>query len=76
MTHQHLLINAVHPEEFRVAIVEGQTLSGFFIETAARGKYVGNIYKGTVVHVQPSLQAAFVDYGTERNGFLPLPEIH
>lgn len=76
MSHQHLLINAVHPEEFRVAIVEGQTLNGFFIETAGRGKYVGNLYKGTVVHVQPSLQAAFVDYGMERNGFLPLSEIH
>lgn len=76
MSHQHLLINAVHPEEFRVAIVEGRTLNGFFIETAARGKYVGNLYKGTVVHVQPSLQAAFVDYGMERNGFLPLSEIH
>ena len=76
MSQQQLLINAIFPEELRVAIVEGQTLSGFFIETAARGKQVGNLYKGVVVHVQPSLQAAFVDYGARRNGFLPLSEIH
>lgn len=76
MSAQHLLINALHPEEFRVAIVEGQSLEGFFIETASRGKVVGNIYKGTVVHVQPSLQAAFINYGAERNGFLPFSEIH
>ncbi len=76
MTQQHLLINAVHPEEFRVAIVENRQLEGFFIETATRGRYVGNLYKGTIVHVQPSLQAAFVDYGGDKNGFLPLQEIH
>jgi ribonuclease E len=76
MTPQHLLINSVHPEEFRVALVTGQSLNGFFIETDSRGKFVGNIYKGTIVHVQPSLQAAFVDYGVERNGFLSLSEIH
>lgn len=76
MNPQHLLINAHDPEEVRVALVEGQSLEGFFIETAARGKVVGNIYKGIVVNVQPSLQAAFVDYGGERNGFLPLSEIH
>jgi ribonuclease E len=73
---QHLLINAVHPEEFRVALVRGQSLEGFFIETATRGKFVGNIYKGIVTAVQPSLQAAFVNYGVEKNGFLPLSEIH
>ncbi|GLI34947.1 hypothetical protein DAMNIGENAA_23800 [Desulforhabdus amnigena] len=71
-----MIINAVHPEEFRVALVEGQTLESFFIETATRGKVVGNIYKGIITHVQPSLQAAFVNYGRERNGFLPFPEIH
>jgi ribonuclease E len=76
MTQQNMLINAVHPEEFRVALVEGQTLEGFFIETATRGKFVGNLYKGIIVHVQPSLQAAFVNYGMDRNGFLPFPEIH
>jgi len=74
--NEQMLINAVHPEEFRVALVQGKNLEGFFIETASRGKYVGNIYKGTIVHVQSSLQAAFVDYGTDRNGFLPFSEIH
>lgn len=73
---QHMLINAVHPEEFRVALVEGQSLEGFFIETATRGKFVGNLYKAIIAHVQPSLQAAFVDYGVDRNGFLPFTEIH
>jgi len=76
MASQTLIINAAHPEEFRVAMVEGQTLEGFFIETATRGKVVGNLYKGIITHVQTSLQAAFVNYGTERNGFLPFHEIH
>ena len=76
MANQTLIINAAHPEEFRVALVEGQTLEGFFIETATRGKVVGNLYKGIITHVQTSLQAAFVNYGVERNGFLPFHEIH
>ena len=76
MSQQTMIINAVHPEEFRLAILEGQTLEGFFIENAARGKTVGNIYKGIITHVQTSLQAAFINYGRERNGFLPFPEIH
>ena len=76
MANQTMIINAVHPEEFRIAIVEGQSLEGFFIETAARTKISGNLYKGLVTHVQPSLQAAFVDYGLDRNGFLPLSDIH
>ena len=76
MANQTMIINAVHPEEFRIAIVEGQTLEGFFIETAARTKITGNLYKALVTHVQPSLQAAFVDYGMDRNGFLPLSDIH
>lgn len=71
-----MIINAIHPEEFRIALVEGHTLESFFIETASRGKVVGNIYKGVITHVQPSLQAAFVNYGMEKNGFLPFPEIH
>jgi ribonuclease E len=71
-----MIINAIHPEEFRIAVVEGHTLESFFIETATRGKVVGNLYKGTVAHIQSSLQAAFVNYGAERNGFLPFSEIH
>ena len=76
MSQQTMIINAFHPEEFRVALVEGHTLESFFIETASRGKVVGNIYKGIITHVQPSLQAAFVNFGMEKNGFLPFPEIH
>lgn len=76
MGNQILLINAIHPEEFRIALVEGSSLEGFFIETTSRASYVGNIYKGIVEQVQPSLQAAFVNYGAEKNGFLPLDEIH
>jgi ribonuclease E len=76
MTQQTMIINAAHPEEFRVALIEGQTLEAFFIETASRGKVVGNIYKGIVTHIQTSLQAAFVNFGMERNGFLPFSEIH
>ena len=71
-----MIINAIHSEEFRIAVVEGHTLEHFFIETATRGKIAGNIYKGTITHIQSSLQAAFVNYGVERNGFLPFSEIH
>jgi ribonuclease E len=71
-----MIINAAYPEEFRVALLEGQSLEGLFIETATRGKVVGNLYKGIIVHVQTSLQAAFVNFGVARNGFLPLSEIH
>ncbi|MGO9020501.1 MAG: Rne/Rng family ribonuclease [Syntrophobacteraceae bacterium] len=76
MSYQTMIINATHPEELRIAVVEGHALEHFFIETATRGKVVGNIYKGIVTHIQSSLQAAFVTYGAERNGFLPFPEIH
>jgi ribonuclease E len=74
--NQHMLINAVHPEEFRVALVENQHLEGFFLETASRGKVLGNIYKALIAKVHPSLQAAFVDFGMEKHGFLPVGEIH
>jgi len=57
-------------------VTEGHTLESFFIETATRGKVVGNLYKGIITHIQSSLQAAFVNYGAERNGFLPFSEIH
>lgn len=57
-------------------MTEGHTLESFFIETATRGKVVGNLYKGIITHIQSSLQAAFVNYGAERNGFLPFSEIH
>jgi ribonuclease E len=71
-----MLINAEEPEEYRLAIVSGKKLEEFYIETTTRENTRGNIYKGVVVNIQPSLQAAFVDFGTEKNGFLQLPEIH
>jgi len=74
---QHkILINAVDPEECRIALVKGGHLENFSIETSAGELTRGNIYKGVVTRVEPSLQAAFVDYGAERNGFLQQHEIH
>jgi ribonuclease E len=73
---RQMLINAEEPEEYRLAIVSGKKLEEFYVETTTRENTRGNIYKGVVVNIQPSLQAAFVDFGTERNGFLQLPEIH
>ena len=71
-----ILINAVDPEEVRIAKVKDSKLEEFHIEGAAREITHGNIYKGVVTRVEPSLQAAFVDYGVERNGFLQKNEIH
>jgi ribonuclease E len=71
-----LLINAVDPEEYRIALIEDGILEEFYIETAAREQIRGNIYKGIVAHIEPALQAAFIDYGGEKNGFLQADEIH
>ena len=71
-----MLINAADPEEFRVAILEEGLLSEFALEAASRAQTKGNIYKGVVANVEPSLQAAFVNYGGARHGFLPLSEVH
>ena len=65
-----VLMNATDPGEIRVAILENGELAEIFMERKSRGQQAGNIYKGRVVNVEPSLQAAFVDLGTERNGFL------
>ncbi len=73
---RQMLINAEEPEEYRLAIVSGKKLEEFYVETTTRENTRGNIYKGVVVNIQSSLQAAFVDFGTEKNGFLQLPEIH
>ncbi|HSH40647.1 MAG TPA: Rne/Rng family ribonuclease, partial [Arenicellales bacterium] len=70
-----MLFNATHPEELRVAIVDGQKLLDLDIESSVHHQKKGNIYKGKVTRVEPSLEAAFVDYGSERQGFLPLKEI-
>lgn len=71
-----ILINAVDPEECRIAKVTDSKLEDFRIESASRAITHGNIYKGTVTRVEPSLQAAFIDYGAERHGFLQKSEIH
>jgi len=71
-----MLINASEHEEFRVAIVEDQKLEEFYIETTARTQTKGNIYKGIISSIQPSLKAAFVNYGAIKNGFLQFSEIH
>ena len=71
-----MLINVADEEESRVAIMEDGTLEEFTIEVASREQIKGNIYNGVVVKVEPSLQAAFVDYGGNRHGFLPMGEIH
>jgi len=70
-----MLINATQPEELRVAIVDGQKLFNLDIESPGREQKKANIYKGSITRVEPSLEAAFVDYGAERHGFLPLKEI-
>ena len=72
---KRMLFNATHAEELRVAIVDGQKLIDLDIESALHSQRKGNIYRGRVTRVEPSLEAAFVDYGTERQGFLPLKEI-
>ena len=73
---KRMLINATHPEENRVAIVEDGILTELDIEIAGKEQTKGNIYKAVVVRVEPGLQAAFVDYGAERLGFLQMGDIH
>ena len=72
---KRMLINATQPEELRVAIVDGQVLYDLDIELPSREQKKGNIYKGRVTRVEPSLDACFVDYGADRHGFLPMKEI-
>ncbi len=71
-----MLINAVEAEEARVALVKDGVLEDFYIETMGEEEKVGNIYKGIIEKVEPSLQACFVNIGLEKNGFLPFNEIH
>ena len=72
---KRMLINASHTEEVRVAMVDGQRLYDLDIENRTREQKKSNIYKGKITRVEPSLEAAFVDYGADRHGFLPLKEI-
>ncbi|MBV8061076.1 MAG: ribonuclease E/G [Alphaproteobacteria bacterium] len=73
---KRMLVDATHPEETRVAIVEGNWLNDFDFERASKKELKGNIYLAKVIRIEPSLQAAFVEYGGNRHGFLPFSEIH
>lgn len=74
---QRMLINAVHPEECRIAIIEdSSTLAELEIESNVGKKAKGNIYRGRISRIEPSLQAAFIDIGTNRNGFLQINDVH
>ena len=72
---KRMLINAAQPEELRVAMVDGQKLYDLDIENRTRVSKKANIYKAKITRVEPSLEAAFVEYGADRHGFLPLKEI-
>jgi len=72
---QEMLINVAQPEECRIAIVEDGVLEELYIERTGSTNYVGNIYKGIVVNLEPSIQAAFVDFGVGRNGFLHISDV-
>ncbi len=72
---KRMLINATQPEELRVAIVDGQKLFNLDIESPGHEQKKANIYKGKITRVEPSLEAAFLEYGSERHGFLPMKEI-
>lgn len=72
---QEMLINVSEPEECRIAIVEDGVLEELYIERTSQDNYVGNIYKGRVVNLEPSIQAAFVDFGVGRNGFLHISDV-
>jgi len=72
---KRMLINATQSEEVRIALVDGQKLYDLDVETHGHQKKKANIYKGTVTRIEPSLEAAFIDYGAERHGFLPFKEV-
>ena len=72
---KRMLFNATQAEELRVAIVDGQKLIDLDIESAAKEQRKSNIYKAVITRIEPSLEAAFVDYGAERHGFLPFKEV-
>ena len=76
MTHKRMLIDAAHPEETRVAVLNGNQLEELDVESSTRRQLKGNIYLATVTRVEPSLQAAFIDYGGNRHGFLAFSDIH
>ncbi|WP_198022275.1 Rne/Rng family ribonuclease [Candidatus Odyssella acanthamoebae] len=71
-----MLIDATHAEESRVAVIDGNRLEDYEVETSTKQQFKGNIYLAKVIRIEPSLQAAFVEYGQNRHGFLPFAEIH
>ncbi|HEX2150648.1 MAG TPA: S1 RNA-binding domain-containing protein, partial [Stellaceae bacterium] len=73
---KRMLIDATHPEETRVVVINGTRLEEFDFESSTKRQVKGNIYLAKVTRVEPSLQAAFVDYGGNRHGFLAFSEIH
>src|SRR6187549_3435875 len=72
---KEMLINVLQSEECRIAIVEDGVLEELYVERASQESYVGNIYKGKIVNIEPSIQAAFVDFGIGRNGFLHVSDV-
>src|SRR5881275_3033406 len=73
---KRMLIDAAHPEETRVVVLSGNRLEEFDFESSTKKQVKGNIYLAKITRVEPSLQAAFVDYGGNRHGFLAFSEIH
>jgi ribonuclease E len=72
---QEMLINVSQSEECRIAIIEDGSLEELYVERTSADNYVGNIYKGKIVNIEPSIQAAFVDFGVGRNGFLHISDV-
>src|SRR3972149_8855177 len=72
---KRMLINAVETEECRIAILENNVLEELYIERTSRGQIAGNIYKGKVVNIESSIEAAFIDIGLKKNGFLHVSDI-
>jgi len=72
---KEMLINVAQPEECRIAILEDGVLEELYVERSGHENYVGNIYKGRIVNIEPSIQAAFVDFGVGRNGFLHISDV-
>ena len=72
---KEMLINVLQPEEIRIAIIEDGVLEELYVERTSHESYVGNIYKGRIVNIEPSIQAAFVDFGVGRNGFLHVSNV-
>ncbi|HVS12299.1 MAG TPA: Rne/Rng family ribonuclease [Thermoanaerobaculia bacterium] len=72
---RRMLINARNPEEVRVAVLAGETLESYQVEVAERGLQRGNIYRGVIASIQPSLNAAFIDYGADKHGFLAIQDV-